>query len=266
MREEIKYSPEEIIWKYHQLHQRMYAEHSLKSLSGLNNEYKLNGRELLIWHGEATRKCSIKYSGQFNYWKNLDNILFCSEEILYYTSSLFLYRPYINNPLKEAFCSGGTMIYPNYQNHYAKRYSMFTDVVCQCVYNYWDRIGDLIASFFPTLIAPSRVFFTTVIDIIPQQFHSSQNYIWLNNFRKIEFKQLNEMRKQIVHYSTSETDYKHLHLDNGGTDREEMVKIQAQRESLPEFYKSHIELTLIGMEKTLLLLEEISNSLFTDIS
>ncbi|MBK7958886.1 MAG: hypothetical protein IPK03_12760 [Bacteroidetes bacterium] len=73
------------------------------------------------------------------------------------------------------------------------------------------------------------------------------------------------MRKQIVHYTKSETEYKHLHSEKGVTDRETMKEIQAQRESLPDFYKEHIAYSLLGMEKTLSLLEEISNSLFAGI-
>jgi hypothetical protein len=265
MNTEIEMKPDELIWEYHKLHQKIYADYGLTSLSGLNNEFKLNGRELLVWHGEATRKCSVKYNGQFYHMKNFDDLLFCSEELLYFTASLYLYRPYINNPLKEAFPFSGGMIYPNFQNHYAKRYSMFANVASQSVYNFWDRVGDMIAAFFPDKIDPSRVFFATAMDTIPIQFHTSENYCWLDNFRKTDYKELNERRKQVVHYTTTETDYKYQHLEKGSSNREAMEKIQAEREALPDFYKKHIDLTLHGMARTLSLLEEITNTLFTDI-
>ena len=257
---------DEIICEYHRLHQNMYVEHELTSLSGLHIELLLNGRNLLMWHHDATRKCSIKYNGQFNHMKNFDDILFCSEELLYYTASLYLYRPYINNPLDEAFPFYGRMVYPNYQNHYGKRYGMFADIASQCVYNFWDRVGDMIASFFPDKISSTRVFFVTAMDTIPTQFKTSPNYLWLDNFRKTEYKELNDIRKQVVHYTTSETDFKYQHLEKGAIDKEAMEKIQAAREALPDFYKNHITLTLVGMEKTLLLLEEITNTLFIDIA
>lgn len=266
MNTEIEMKPDKLIWEYHKLHQKVYDDYGLTSLSGLNNEFTLNGRELLEWHCDATRKCSVKYKEQFYHMKNFDDILYCSEELLCYTASLFLYRPYINNPLDEAFSFSGGTIYPNFQNLYAKRYSMFANIASQSVYNLWDRVGDMIASYFPDKINPSRVFFATAMDIIPIQFHSSINYLWLDNFRKTDYKELNEKRKQVVHYITIETDYKYQHMEKGSSNREAMEKIQAEREALPDFYKKHIDLTLEGMAKTLSLLEEISNVLFTDIA
>lgn len=265
MNEENKIEPEELIWQYHRLHQKIYDEHGLTSLSGLNNEYILNGKNLLMWHHESTRKCSVKYSNQFNHMKNFDDILFCSEELLYFTASLYLYRPHINNPLKDAFQFSGRIVYPNNQNLYGKRYSMFADVASQCVYNFWDRVGDMIASFFPDKIAPKKIFFPITLDIIPSDFRDSDNYLWLEKFRQTEYKRLNEMRKQIVHYTTSQTEYKYLHLTKGSGNKQEMEKIQFERESLPDYFKSHIVLTLEGFGKTLQLLEEISDALFEDI-
>ena len=265
MKTEIEMKPEELIWEYHRLHQKIYTDYGLTSLSGLNNEFMLNGRPLLVWYGEATRKCSVKYDEQLYRMKNFDDILFCSEELLYFTASLYLYRPYINNPLEEALPSGGGISYANFQNHYAKRFSMFANVASQSVYNFWDRIGDMIAGFFPDKINPSRVFFATAMDTIPVQFHTSEHYLWLDNFRKTDYRELNERRKEVVHYTTIETNYKYQQMEKGSSNREAMEIIQSEREALPDFYKKHIDLTLQGMEHTLSLLKEITNDLFTDI-
>jgi hypothetical protein len=54
-------------------------------------------------------------------------------------------------------------------------------------------------------------------------------------------------------------------LEKGTFDKEEMEKIQAEREGLPEYYKRHIELTFDGLERALLFLEEVSNTLFSHI-
>lgn len=254
----------ELLWKYQKAIQAIYEEQKLTCLSGLHNEYVINGKEIFIWHNEVTRKCAIKYGGHFHYMKNLDDILFCSDELLYFTASLYLYRQYINNPIEEAFRFGDGMVYPNFQNLYAKRYSMLSDVVGQKAYNYWDRIGDLIASFFPDKIESHKVFFTTALDVIPQDFKESKNYSWLMEFKETGYKELNGKRKQIVHYSTTETEYKYEHLKGSGN-KEAMEKLQHEREALADFYKQHIALTLSGFEKTLLLLEEISNKLFSDV-
>ena len=71
-------SPDEIIWEFHKLHQKMYDEHGLTSLTGLNREYRLQGRNLLMWHSEATRKCSLKYSNRYYFSKNFSSFLTAS--------------------------------------------------------------------------------------------------------------------------------------------------------------------------------------------
>jgi hypothetical protein len=257
---------EDLIWEYHKLHQKIYLEKDLKCLSGLNREFKLEGKELLMWHNEVTRKCSVKNNGHFNYWKNFDDIIFCSDTLLRYTASLYLYRLYINNPFTDSFSVDGRIYYPNFQNYYGKSYSMFADIACQCVYNYWDRVGDMIASLFPEKIEPSRVFFPVALDIIPCEFRSSTNYLWLEDFRKTDYKELNEKRKQVVHYTTNDIDFKYKHLENVTSGKENMEKIQAEREALPDYFKKHIDLSLIGMAKTLYFFEEVTNVLFTDIA
>lgn len=256
---------DELIWDYHKLHQKIYNDYDLKCLSGLRREFIIEGKQLLVWHNDVTRKCAIKNNGHFNYFKNFDDIIFCSDTLLRFTASLYLYRPYINNPLEDSFTNNGKTYYPNFQNFYGKSYSMFADITCQCVYNYWDRVGDLIASFFPDKIDPSKVFFHSAIDIIPDEFRYSKNYSWLDNFRKTDYKEINEKRRQVVHYMTTDIAYKYKHLENSSSDLVTMEKIQAEREALPDYFKKHIELSIIGIAKTLNFLEEVSDLLFTDI-
>ena len=253
----------ELIWEYQRSINEIYIEQGLTSLSGLD-KFEINGKVITIWHTEATRKCWVKHNAHFNYLKNSDDLLFCSDELLYFTAHLYLYKPFLNNPIKEGVAFSGQMVYPNYQNLEAKRYSMFADVTCQKAYNYWDRIGDLIASFFPDLLKPHNVYFPSAIEAIPRKFHKSNNYLWLKEFKENEYVTLNNMRKQIVHYTTSDIDfrYKHLKLTSN---RESMQELQNDREDLADFYKNHIYLTLTGLEKTLLFFDEINPILFDDV-
>lgn len=257
---------EDLLWEYQSLVVKVYKEQGLDCLSRLDESFLLNGREIFIWYNEVMRKSCVKHKGAFYHMKVLDDILFCSDELLYFTGLLYLHRPYINNPIKDAFSTDGGMIYPNFQNLYAKRFSMFADIASQKAYNYWDRLGDVIASFFPERIKSDKVFFPSAIEAIPDEFRNSPHYIWLNSFKQKEYVELNKKRKRVVHYFTSDTDFKYSHLEKGTRSKEEIEALQAVRESLPDFYKAQIGLTLEGFEKTLLLLEEISATLFVDIA
>jgi hypothetical protein len=141
---------------------------------------------------------------------------------------------------------------------------MFADIACQVAYNYWDRIGDLIASFFPDKINPEQVYFSNTINKIPKQFQRSEHFLWLKEFQGNGYKQLNNKRRQVVHYTTLDTDFKFDHLKNV-MDKNTIEKLQTEREELPDFYKQHISLTLDGYEKTLLFLEEVSSKLFFNV-
>ncbi len=252
---------QKLIYEFQDSIIEVYKQQNLTSLSGLDLEYIVNGKQIVKWHSDVTDKASLKYNGQFNYWENFDDILFCSEELMYFTANLFLYRPYINNPISDGFYFEGEMIYPNRQNLEGKRYNMFCDVAGQKAYNYWEKIGSLIASFFPEKFTNQKVYFSTAIKSIPDKFHSNENFLWLKKFLELQYLELNKKRKQIVHHSTSNTNYKNAHLKNA-SDRGAMSQLHNEHLKLADFYKSHINYTLIGFEKTLAFIEDINPELF----
>lgn len=252
-----------LIWDYQGAIVKIYEENGLTSLSGLDNEFLYNGRNVLSWYFDVIHKSRSLEGQQFDYLKNFDDLAFCSDEILYFTAQLFLYRPYINNPIKDGYMFYGKMTYPNLQNIEGKRYSMFADAAIQSAYNYWDRIGDLIASFFPGLLKRHEIYFAKVIDSIPTQFHGSVNYQWLKALKNKEFSELNGKRKQIVHFTTLATDYRHQHLEVSN-DISKLEILQRERETIADYFKEHIPLTLEGFEKTLLFLEEVNAAIFVN--
>ncbi len=251
----------ELIWEYQRSIIEIYNEHQLTSLRGLDGEYKVNGRQIMEWYKKAIEKSETKNIGKFNYCKNFDDIIFCSDELLYFTAHLFMYRPFINNPIKDRQLFYGQDVYPNFQSLEAKRYNMFTDITSQIAYNYWDRIGDLIASFFPELIKPREVFFPTAIEAIPLCFQSNENYLWLKDFKEKGYVSLNKKRKRTVHYQTTDTDFMYNHNDKI-SNREALQTLQDERNSLADFYQEHISLTMTGFEKTLFFIEDINHMLF----
>lgn len=250
----------ELIWEFQRKIVEIYNQQHLIPLRGENDSYQIDGKEILTWFHDVTNPNAIKHNLHTTYFDLQNDLFICSDEMIYFTAHLFLYKPYMNNPLEAGHEFYGREIFPNHQNIEAKRYNMFADIVSQKTYNFWDRIGDLIASFFPDIIKSHQVFFASAIECIPQDFHSSDNFKWLNEFKKNEYAKLNSIRKQIVHYTTTDTDYKQRHLKV--KTREEMEILQAEREGLPEYYKNQIKLTLEGFEKTILLLEDFNRVLF----
>jgi len=251
------------IWDFQDVINVVYKEQELKSLAGLNKEFLVNERQIVGWYFNVVRKGRIKFK-DFNFHKCFDDLIFCSDEILHFTALLYVYAPHMNNPINDGYWFVDRMVYPNMQNLEAKRFSMFSNSVTEKVYNYWDRIGDIIAAYFPDLIDPKRVFFPTAIDIIPKRFHASPNYIWLKEFREGEYKRMNEKRKDVVHYLTHDTDFRHKHLEST-SDKENMEKLVNERDGLPDFFKAQIKFTLDGFEKAILLIDEITFEELKDV-
>lgn len=240
----------------------IYLENNLLPLSGLDHSYILsNGKQLLVWENEITRHRNCSYSGSlFNYTHLLDDILICSDEILYFTAHLFLYRPYINNPLKEGFeTDRGTTFFPNNINTATRRYQMFTNVCYEKVYNFWDRIGDLIASYFPTRFT-GNIYFSNVIDNLQSQFRGNPNFDWLLGFRQNEYKMFNEERKKSVHNISLATEHKWEQL-NQLTNEAKTKELFDKISSYPEKFKEIYNLSKEGLVKALAFLEFLNNEL-----
>jgi len=247
---------EELLKNYQSEIFDIYKKNDLTSIRGLNLEYTLFGRELLPWYYDTLREISIKNS-KFNERQNKDDILFISDEILYFTAHVFMYRPFLNSPIDDRYNLNGKTIYPNFQNMYSKRYNMFSDVVFQQFFNYWDRIGAIIAAFYSREFKKKNIHFTSAIDTIDAKFHHLKSYHWLKNFRENDFRKLNASRKSIVHKTSLDTQAKNELLEIN-SEKEAVEKWVEKQDSFSEYFKTEINNTLLGLKYTLELAEEMT--------
>lgn len=239
---------ERAILQYNKLIQEVYVSQSLKCLRGLNDEYKIDGRNILSLHTQVARP--FRRDNSFNFDKNFDDIILCSDEIIYYLANVILYEPLINDPIRDRINLGnGKFSYPNYQNLPAKRFDMFADVCYEKIYNYWDRIGDLIAACIATGLSERRIVFGAVIDNIPDKFHSNDDYSWLLDYKDGDYEELTNTRKNIVHYFGSGTEFMHEVIFS--SDRKEVETIMDERRGIPVILQSALNHTIEGFMRTL---------------
>ena len=99
---------------------------------------------------------------------------------------------------------GGKVIFQYFPNFCDKRYLSTCSTILEQFYNFWDKIGDLIAAYFTPALPARRIYFGVVMDNIPKQYHNSSNYQWLASFKKNEYRDLNKQRQEVVHYSSIE--------------------------------------------------------------
>lgn len=242
----------------------IYKEHDLKCLRGIDNKYELDGKPLLSWYFDATRKLSIANS-KFDSNANCDDLLFISDEIMYFTAHLYLYKPYLNNPIHDSYYLGGGKVFPNFINISSRRYYMFADVAFQKIFNYWDRIGNLIAAFFPEEFKNRNIHFTSTIDKIESSYQDIPSIMWLKDYRQNGFKELNEKRRSVVHRSTTDTVFKHSHLKKSRNE-DEIRTWMNERNGLPDYFKSEIGNTFKGLINALYFAEVVTDEKLSHIN
>ena len=247
----------QIISSYNKILFDVYREENLLCIA--DNSIKIDDKSVLSFYYNAISPFTDPNNPTF-YDSMINDIFNCSKDLKYCVGSLFLHKPHINNPLEQAFKIGDFNTFPNYQNIFDRRYSLYSSMASEKLYNYWDRIGDLLNAVLKVIDNKSKIYFHSVVDSIPEVLKNSENYKWLNSFKEDEFKEFNKIRKGVVHYRMLETEYSSKHLD-ALHDREAMEKLQSEKESYPSFYKDHLENTITGFEKTIQLIKEYNELL-----
>lgn len=240
----------QIINQYNELIKQIYFKHSLKCLRGLKGEYEVDGINIFTWHNDAIEQFQSK-NNSFSFMKNLDDLFLISDQIIYFLANTILYEPLINDPIREKMDMGnGNYLYPNMQNLYAKRYDMYIDVCYEKIYNYWGRIGDLIAACIDTGLRKNNIYFANVINKISNVYLRNADFRWLYDYCLSEYSNLNSVRKNIVHRFGTGTEYSHRQMFSV-SNKKEITDLMKERRQIPNNLKSAMHNTIEGFKHTL---------------
>jgi hypothetical protein len=166
----------------------MYRELGIKHLNEL--EFETKGPPAFFV--DIVRKKQPVQGGWFPDFKMAHEMDFITQDMKYITGMLFLLRPYINNPLHD----GGQYI----QTVGDRRYLMHITFGLQAVYNFWDRLGDLLWHFFPSNLSERDVYFDRIIGSIKTPYDSCKIYSSLVELYQNHVKSVLQIRKETVHY------------------------------------------------------------------
>lgn len=240
----------QLIDKYNEAITDIYKSQSLSSLGANNFTYK----NINVLTCPSNPNYQEK---KFNHLINLWDLINCSNDLMYFTSQLFLHHSLINNPLEEFTKFGNDEVLSLYhQNLYDRRYSIFITCCFEKCYNYWDRIGDRIASFFPELLKIHQVDFARIIDRLESSGIDNENFQWLLNFKNNEYQQLNNHRKNLVHYSQYEANFRYEHAMSS-TNTESLKRLWKEKSEFPEYFKSHLGFAVEGYYQMYKFLESL---------
>lgn len=228
-----------IIDDYNKAVSEVYKSKSLVSLE--SNDFTYKNINILTCPSNSNYQ-----EEKFNHFINLWDLINCSNDLMYFTSQLFLHHNLINNPLEEFARFGNDKVLSLYhQNLYDRRYSISITCCFEKCYNYWDRIGDRIASFFPHLLKIRQVDFVRIIDKIESSGIENENFQWLLHFKNNEYQELNNHRKNLVHYSQYEANFRYEHAMNS-SDKESLKRLWKEKSEFPEYFKSHLSFAVEG--------------------
>jgi hypothetical protein len=219
---------------------QVYAERELKCLS----EYEIENKKVLtIYHKIIDKKNRVN---DFNSVEYIFDIEFISQDIKFFTGLLYILRPFINIPSKEHNTY--------FQNRYDHRYLIFASVVHQNVYNFWDRIGDLLYCFFDTGLSERNVYLSKVLNNFPVDYRESEVFKELSKIYEQKVKPILDSRTQIVHYKQLETKH-HLGIFQNYDDSEAKKALEKEKNNYPDFFKEQLALCNYGFENTLKLID-----------
>ena len=206
------------------------------------SEIKFDDKHSLTFYSEiVNNSISIRKPPLFLY----DDFFFLSNDLIHFTLLLFLFRPFINDPAKE----NGTY----FQNWYDARYLSYSSVLYSTVYNFWDRIGDLLNCFFDTGLTEGSVYIGRVINNFPKYCRDSKYYQQLKDIYMSKIQHLIIERNEDAHNQSIVTGHYFNIVLAKGEDQLEKAELKF---SLPEIFKEQINLAHTGFELALRLIKE----------
>ncbi len=186
-----------------------------------------------------------------------------SPDIKFSIANAYLYLDGANNFLIERESVNGQEFSTYHQTLSDKRYFYYVNVAFEKLYNFWDRVGDILHESF-RLPAVRNVYFGAVIDELANvpTVKENPNYKLLLNFKNGPYKEyLNRVRILIVHDRHKDTYFKFEWISSfmakdNDSNLEAVSKLQVEKESFPGALKEQLDLANEGYEKMINLISE----------
>ena len=238
-----------ILNKYFDLIYNKYKDLCIPSL--VDDDFLLNGKAPVELFISVARNKQILTKG-FYLFNNLGRI---SQDTRFYSTYLLILKPYITDFISDPTQISGKKYFRYFPTIYDKQYLLSAGILFELFYNYWDQIGDVLAEVFLPTLPKNNIYFASVIDQFPETFRDSKNFKWFLDFKNKDYQDLNKKRKNIVHYSSIETDYFESYQDLFGNEAE-LKQLQLEKEELAEYFTKHHKIAIKGFETLIHLMEE----------
>lgn len=217
-----------------------------------------NALQFIADNCSAVRK---KVNSESIFYAIVDDLISSiSQDIKFSLGNVYLYKELgINSFLNEHITTPqGETIFTYRQTLGDRRFLFYISVSFEKLYNFWDRIGNLLSLALDLKIEQKEIYFPRVIKEIGKLNSQSANFKFLKEFSENEYQDiLNRIRKLIVHYRQKDTYFRFEWLKNF-SNKEAITKLQEEKDKLPNLLKNQMSLTIKGFEAAVLLINEKS--------
>lgn len=200
--------------------------------NGLIDLYHVDGSSSGSIMSDVLFKKKAIHPIPYSVFKLHDEFIVISKDMKYVTGILLFLKPYIVNTEE---------VDGRYNQNLAdRRYLFYCTAALGAVYNFWDRIGDLLHHYFPTNIKPGRVYFGQVKDAIPAIYQTKDSYKKLVELYE-ETKELFDLRHEAVHHFQVETKHYWGNIQHIN-DEAKRNRLNAEKFTYPDKMKKAMEI------------------------
>ena len=226
------------LYYFEEFNEEIFAVYERESLLTLSKVMVGEKRLASTMYDTVMKKVNI-HPLPYSMFKLEDEMNFITKDVKYITGVLFYLRPFIIDTEE----SGGRYN----QNLADRRFLMYANFGLQSIYNFWDRIGDLLHLYFETGLDINSVYFGRVLNNIKPIHKTSPSYIELNDIYNNELSAFLGERHTAVHHYQLEAQYYWAALENRTNDIER-AKFNDAKHALPEKFRHHLNLCFKGYE------------------
>ena len=225
----------------------LFAEYKVLGIKTLA-DYDFEGKGSAAFMSDITRRKNNIHPFPYPDFKIHDELNFITKDIKYVTGMLHIFRPFINDSYKD-------------QGHYHQtledsRYLMYANFGLQSIYNFWDRLGDLLFLFFKTGLTSDQVYFGRVINNMEPAYKSTTAYKDLFDLYNQKIKSIFDARHEAVHHFQLECKHYWGNIELR-TDKPKLKELNEEKRICADTMKEQLDICRNGFYLTLKLINEL---------
>lgn len=214
---------------------KVYDERNLKNLSQL----KFDDKSSSAFFSDVLRRKVNIFPLPYSDFKIHDELDFITKDIKYVIGVLHFLKPFII----DTDYSQGTYR----QNLEDRRYLMYANFGLQSIYNFWDRIGDILHLYFETGLTIDNVYLGRVLNNIKPEHKAKPEYQALNSIYESHLKTFFNERNVTVHHFQLECQF-YWGFIEASRDLGKQAELNKRKHDLPSLFVHLLNLCFEGFK------------------